>query len=226
MDMTSTLASPRVQSVLSQLFAASEAQEAAVAGAPEPPLPSGRSSWAEATALERADAFEDAYIPISAEGGKLLYALARAIRPQMIVEFGTSFGISTIYLAAAVTDNGTGQVITTELSTKKVEAATANLRQAGVAEPVTVLAGDALQTLADVPGPIGLVLLDGWKELCLPVLRLLEPKLTPGALIAADDTTFASMADYLACVRDPASGYVTVAFPVDDGMELSTWTGR
>jgi predicted O-methyltransferase YrrM len=221
-----TLADPSLQSVLSQLFAASEVQEAAVASTPAPPPPAGRSSWAEATALERADAFEDAYIPISAEAGKLLYALVRAIRPQTIVEFGTSFGISTIYLAAAVTDNGTGHVITTELSTRKVRAATANLRRSGVAGAVTVLAGDALQTLADVPGPIGLVLLDGWKELCLPVLRLLEPKLAPGALIAADDTTFASMADYLAYVREPASGYVTVAFPVEDGMELSTWTGR
>jgi predicted O-methyltransferase YrrM len=77
-----------------------------------------------------------------------------------------------------------------------------------------------------VPGPIGLVLLDGWKNLCLPVLRLLEPRLAPGALIAADDTTFTRMADYLEHVRDPANGYATVAFPVADGMELSSWTGR
>jgi predicted O-methyltransferase YrrM len=222
--MTNTLADPRLQSVLSQLFAAAAAQEAA--GPQAPPPPRGLASWSEASALERADALEDAYIPISAEGGNLLYALVRAIRPQTIVEFGTSFGISTIYLAAAVKDNGTGRVLTTELSSKKVAAAGANLRQAGVAEPVTILAGDALETLADVPGPIGLVLLDGWKELCLPVLRLLEPRLAPGALIAADDTTFPSMADYLDYVREPANGYVTVAFPVDDGMELSSWTGR
>jgi hypothetical protein len=96
------------------------------------------------------------------------------------VEFGTSFGISTIHLAAAVTDNGTGHVVTTELSTAKVKAARANLQQAGVGGVVTILAGDARQTLADVPGPIGLVLLDGWKDLCLPVLRLLEPRLAPG----------------------------------------------
>jgi predicted O-methyltransferase YrrM len=75
-------------------------------------------------------------------------------------------------------------------------------------------------------GPIGLVLVDGWKDLRLPVLRLLEPRLAPGALIAADDTTFTRMADYLEYVRDPANGYATVAFPVADGMELSTWTGR
>ena len=165
-------------------------------------------------------------MPISADAGQLLYALARAIRPQTVVEFGTSFGISTIYLAAAVADNGTGRVVTTELSKRKVEAAKANLREAGVGEAVTVLTGDARQTLADLPGPVGLVLLDGWKDLCLPVLRLLEPKLAPGALVAADDSSFASMADYLDYVRDPANGYVSVAFPVEDGMEISSWTGR
>jgi predicted O-methyltransferase YrrM len=75
-----------------------------------------------------------------------------------------------------------------------------------------------------VPGPVGLALLDGWKDLYLPVLHLLEPKLAPGALVAADDTTFTTMADYLKYVRDPANGYVSVAFPVEDGMEISCWT--
>jgi predicted O-methyltransferase YrrM len=169
--------------------------------------------------------FEDVFIPISAEAGTLLYALARAIRPETVIEFGTSFGISTIYLAAAVADNGTGRVVTTELNDKKAKAAQANLQQAGVDAAVTILAGDARQTLADLPGPVGLVLLDGWKDLCLPVLRLLEPKLAPGALVAADDNDYAGMADYLQYVRDPANGYVSVSFPVD-GVEISCWTGR
>jgi predicted O-methyltransferase YrrM len=210
--------------VLSQLFTAAAAQEAD--DTPSPPPPAGRPSWDAASAQERADAFADAYIPISAEAGKLLYALVRAARPQTVVEFGTSFGISTIYLAAALTDNGAGRVLSTELSQRKVEAATANLAEAGVGGAVTILAGDALETLADVPGPVGLVLLDGWKDLCLPVLRLLEPRLAPGALVVADDITFASMGEYLDYVRDPAHGYVTVAFPVEDGMEVSCWTGR
>jgi len=72
-----------------------------------------------------------------------------------------------------------------------------------------------------VPGPIGLVLLDGWKQLCLPVLRLLEPRLAPGALVVADDIDLPDLGDYLDYVRDPANGYVSVAFPVEDGMEIS-----
>ena len=218
--MTNTLAVPQLQAVLSRLFAAA-AQDADRAAQ----LPAGRTH-ATASPLERADALADFYIPISAEAGRLLYALTRASRPDTVVEFGTSFGISTIYLAAAVADNGTGRVITTELSSAKAKAARSNLRQAGVDAQVTVLVGDARETLADLPGPVGLVLLDGWKDLCLPVLRLLEPTLAPGALVAADDIDHAGMADYLDYVRDPANGYVTVAFPVEDGMEISSWTGR
>jgi predicted O-methyltransferase YrrM len=220
--MTNTLASARLEAVLDRLFAATAAQEDDQMPAPPP----GLASWAEASAAELADALQDAYIPISADAGKLLYAVIRASRPQTVVEFGTSFGISTIYLAAAVTDNGTGHVLTTELSSKKIKAAGANLREAGVEAAVTILEGDALETLANVPAPVGVVLLDGWKDLCLPVLRLLEPKLAPGALVAADDTNGPAMADYLAFIRDPANGYVTVAFPVEDGMEISCWTGR
>ena len=219
--MANTLVSPQLDAVLRRLFAAA-AKDDQVSG---PGLPPGRS-WADATAAELADAREDHYIPISPESGNLLYALTRAIRPETVVEFGTSYGISTLYLAAAVTDNGTGHVITTELSTKKIAAARANLDEAGVGDAVTIRPGDALETLANVPAPIGLVLLDGWKDLYLPVLGLLEPRLAPGALIAADDTTFARLADYLEYVRDPANGYVTVAFPVADGMEISSWTGR
>ena len=200
-----------VRSVLARLFAAAAAEE----DRPFTPLS------ADASAQDRADARADAYMSVSASGARLLYALVRAARPTTVVEFGTSYGVSTLHLAAAVADNGAGHVVTTELSAVKVAAASANLAEAGLAEHVTVLGGDALTTLDQVPGPIGLVLLDGWKDLCLPVLLLLEDRLAPGALVIADDTNFASMADYLRYVRDPAHGYVSVEFPVEDGMEVS-----
>jgi predicted O-methyltransferase YrrM len=220
--MPNTLAEPRASAVLGRLFAAASRDDE-VASA----LPPGRarSSDRDMSAAERSEASQDIYMPVSAEGGRLLYALVRAARPETVVEFGTSFGISTIFLAAAVTDNGTGRVVTTELSSRKAAAAGSNLEQAGIAGVVTLLEGDALQTLRDVPGPVGLALLDGWKDLYLPVLHLLEPRLAPGALVIADDSSFAAVADYLAYVRDPGNGYVSVEFPVEDGMEISSWTG-
>jgi predicted O-methyltransferase YrrM len=183
-------------------------------------------SWESATAQERADALQAAYLPIAARGGELLYILVRAKRPTTIVEFGTSYGISTLYLAAAVADNGMGSVVSTELNSAKVVAARANLLEARLSDHVSILQGDAITTLNDIRGPIDLVLLDGWKDLCLPVLRSLESRLSAGALIAADDINLPSMTRYLDYVRNPVNGYATVAFPVEDGMEISCWTAQ
>jgi predicted O-methyltransferase YrrM len=218
--MASTLAEPRVDTVLSRLFAQADRDYETASSLPT------RAERLRMTAREHADVLQDVYMPVSPDIGRLLYALARACRPETVVEFGTSFGISTIHLAAAVTDNGTGRVVTTELSDRKATAARENLEQAGLAGVVTILPGDARETLASVTGPVGLVLLDGWKELYLPVLRLLQPLLTPGALIVADDTSLETAASYLAYVRDPDHGFVSVEFPVEGGVEVSSWTGR
>ena len=146
------------------------------------------------------------------------------MKPVVVVEFGTSFGISTLYLAAAVRDNGTGRVVTTELSAAKARAARETFAAAGLDDVITLLEGDARETLADLGASPGLVLLDGWKDLCLPVLHLLEPRLAPGTLVIADDTGLDSMRPYLTYVRAPDSGYENVAFPVEDGMEISCRT--
>jgi predicted O-methyltransferase YrrM len=178
---------------------------------------------ASASAQERADAFSDFYLPVTPDAGRLLYALMRATRPDTVVEFGMSLGISAIHLASAVRDNGTGRVVTTELSAAKVAKAKKTFAETGLDDLITVLEGDALTTLADVGGPIGFVLLDGWKELYLPVTKLLEPKLSPGALIVADNTSMDDTKPYLEHVRDPGNGYVSVNFPVREGdsMEIS-----
>ena len=178
---------------------------------------------AKASAQERADALSDFYLPITPEAGRLLYALVRASRPSTVVEFGMSLGISAIHLASAVRDNGTGRVVTTELSAAKVAKAKQTFTETGLDDLITVLEGDALTTLADVDGPVGFVLLDGWKEFYLPVTKLLEPKLSAGALIVADNTSMDDTRPYLEHVRDPGNGYVSVNFPVREGdsMEIS-----
>lgn len=178
---------------------------------------------ASATPQERADALSDIYMPVTPEAGRLLYALVRAARPATVVEFGMSLGISAIHLASAVRDNGHGRVVTTELSAAKVAAAKRTFAETGLDELITVLEGDALSTLPTVSGQVDFVLLDGWKELYLPVIKLLEPQLSPGALIVADNTEMAETQTYLEHVRDPDNGYVSVNFPVreSDSMEIT-----
>ncbi|MGW5733214.1 MULTISPECIES: O-methyltransferase [Streptomyces] len=217
MALTNTLEDPRVASALERMFRHAEQDEATStrirAASPQRSAP--------LDAQEQADTNAEVYMPISAQGGRLLYNLIRATRPATVVEFGTSFGISTLHLAAAVRDNGTGRVISTELSAAKAAAARRTFAETGLDDLITVLEGDARDTLAAVVGSADFVLLDGWKDLCLPVLRLLEPGLAPGTLVIADDVDLEDLAPYLDYVRDPRNGYQSVTFPVEDGMEIS-----
>jgi predicted O-methyltransferase YrrM len=216
--MTSTLFDPRVSTILERMFTEADAQLSTLGER------MGKAAVpAESSAQERADALSEFYLPVTPEAGRLLYALVRASRATTVVEFGMSLGISAIHLASAVRDNGAGRVVTTELSADKVARATRNFADAGLDDVITVLQGDALETLADVEGPVAFVLLDGWKDLYIQVLELLEPRLAPGALVVADNTSMPALQPYLDYVRDPANGYVGVSFPArdSDSMEIS-----
>ena len=221
MTYANTLNDARVAAILARMFAEAEQDDAVYEH-----LEAERRS-AEAlepmTDQERADAWARLYLPISPEGGRLLYSLVRATRPATVVEFGMSFGISTLHLAAAVRDNGVGRVVTTEMSASKVATARKTFAEAGLDDLIMVLEGDALETLpAHVGEGVGFVLLDGWKALYLPVLHLLEPHLAPGTLVIGDDADMESVKPYLEYVRDPANGYQSTLFPVEDGMEISS----
>jgi predicted O-methyltransferase YrrM len=157
---------------------------------------------------------KDLWLPVSRETGRLLYVLARSSRARHIVEFGTSFGISTLHLAAALRDNGDGRLITSEFEPGKVSRAREHLAAGGLMDLVEVRVGDALQTLAtDLPGSIDLVLLDGAKALYNDILSLLESRLRPGALVIADNADFCP--EYLARVRSPQGGYLSTPFAGD-----------
>jgi predicted O-methyltransferase YrrM len=176
------------------------------------------------TDSQRAELMRDVYMPVSPDVGRLLYLLVRNRSPGLIVEFGTSFGISGIHLAAALRDAGRGRLITTELDAIKAERARENFRAAGLADLIEIRVGDAFETLkAGIEEGIDMLLLDGWKPLYLPMLKLLEPWLSPGALIIADDLAIApeALASYVGYVRDPAKGYVSVEIPLGDRLEIS-----
>jgi predicted O-methyltransferase YrrM len=215
----STLTDPKVASALDRMYAESSEQMSTLRSGASPFATLGK----DATAQERADALSDYYLPVTPEAGRLLYSLVRATRPETVVEFGMSLGLSGIHLAAAVRDNGTGRVVTTELSAAKIATATRNFADVGLADVVTVLEGDALETLGSLDGSVDFLLLDGWKELYLPVITMLEPRLSPGTLVVADNTNMPDLEGYLDYVRDPVNGYVSVNFVArgSDSMEIS-----
>lgn len=168
----------------------------------------------------------DVYLCIEPAMGDFLNLCARSVGAKTIVEFGTSFGVSTIYLAAAAKDNG-GRVIGTELEPSKAEKARANLEEAGLASVADIRVGDALDTLKDVEGPVDLLFLDGWKDLYVPVARMMEPKLRAGALVLADNVqTFpAELKGYVDFMARPDGPYRSVTLPFQSGLHFSLYTG-
>jgi predicted O-methyltransferase YrrM len=217
--MPTTLQDPRVATVLDRMYTESKNQMSLLRERHdefERPM----------TAAERTEAMSEFYIPVTPEAGRLLYALVRATRPTTVVEFGMSFGISAIHLASAVRDNGSGRVVTTELSATKIAAAKKTFAEIGLDDVITILEGDALTTLENLDGPVDFILLDGWKDLYLPVIELLEPRLSTGALIVADNASAADTQPYLDRVRNPDNGYVSFNFLVreSDSMEVSCRT--
>jgi predicted O-methyltransferase YrrM len=167
-------------------------------------------------------AYNNFGFPVSSDQGELLYFLARAIGARRVVEFATSFGISTIYFAAAIRDNGGGTVIGSEIVPEKAALAQRHLEEAGLAEWVQIRVGDARETLRDVGGSIDAVLIDAWPTGEIPslaneVARILEPQMRPGALIINDNAE----PDYLEYVRDPSRGFRSLTLRLDRPTELS-----
>jgi predicted O-methyltransferase YrrM len=213
-----TLTQDPIAPLLERLFAEEEAPRDMPAAAAMSAEERTRLMRSKTDYIDLYGLLKDAPLAVSRETGLLLYMLARGVRARTIVEFGTSFGISTLHLAAALRDNGGGLLITSEFEPSKVARAKANLEAGGVADLVEIRAGDALETLAsDLPETIDLVLLDGAKALYPEILALVESRLRPGALILADNADYAP--DYLARVRSPAAGYLSVPFAED--VELS-----
>jgi predicted O-methyltransferase YrrM len=212
-----TLGSPRVVALLARLFDESDRSDQRL-----------QQMFAQVSPEERARRMADPhadyrgfykranelYLAVSRDTARLLYLLARGSGARVIVEFGTSFGISTIHLAAALRDNGGGRLVGSELEANKVERARANLAEAGLADLVDVREGDALQTLArDLPAAVDLLLLDGHKPLYVPTFELVAPRLRPGSFIVADNVD--ASPDYVARVRAPASGFLSMPFGED-----------
>lgn len=172
---------------------------------------------------EMAGFWGDKFIAIEERQGSICHLTTRAIGARTVVEFGTSFGISTIWLAAAVRANGGGRVVTTEIVPEKADIARAHFRAAGLDDLIEIRVGDAMETLADGPDAIDLVLNDGFPMLALDIVRLLAPRIRMGGVVLTDDVGgfAANYRDYVAWMRDPANGFVSTLLPLKGGTEYS-----
>ena len=182
---------------------------------------SGRWYKDKTTASDDLVRMGELYLAIDEDEGRLLYILARSSNAQRIVEFGASYGVSTIYLGAAARDNN-ARLITTEVHPKKCAAVKQNVLSAGLSDVVELQEGDARDTLRNVEGPVDFVFLDGWKGMYLPVLEILKPELSSGALVVADNIGHKAARDYCRIVRSTDSGFVSTTV---GKQEISVFTG-
>lgn len=175
------------------------------------------------TVAERGRRMKNIYVAITPEQGLFAYLVARSIKARRIVEFGTSFGVSTIYLAAAIRDTGGGLVVGSEIEETKAAKALEHLEEAGLSEYVDIRIGDAQQTLANPGGEVDMVLMDGWKNLYLPIIKILAPHLRPGAVVLSDNiNTFKrTLAPYVAYMRSLTNGFQSVTIPLGEGLLYS-----
>ena len=158
--------------------------------------------------------------------GDLIYLLCRAGGARRVVDFATSVGMSTLYFAAAMRDNGGGHVIGSELVPEKAATARQNLADAGLADFVDVRVGDARETLRDLGGQVDFILIDGWpgpgaKSLAREVIELTAPQHRVGGYVLNDNAE----PDFLEYIRDPANGFISLSLPIKRGTELALKLG-
>ncbi len=162
-------------------------------------------------------------LAVGPQTGQFINLLARSLKAPTILELGTSYGYSGIWLAEAARAAG-GRVITMEVSSQKSAFAREMSQKAGLSDLVDFRIGDAVEMIGKLNFDVDFVLVDLWKDLYLPCLNAFLPRLRPGAIIVADNISpgRSNIADYVAAIRalpDMASFPV----PIGSGLEISRY---
>ena len=213
--------------VLESLHAQSEGQDAAMADYFGKRAAEGSIDWSAFD--EDTNRFlSDKLVALDRDKAEFCYQLCRASNARRIVEIGTSYGVSTLYLAAAVRDNlraggAEGIVIGTEYEPGKAKAARRHFAEAALDRYIDLREGDLRETLRQIDGPVDFVLVDIWISMARPALELVAPRLRPGAIVVCDNTEQyrSDYADYFAFINDPANGFRTMTLPFGGGLEFS-----
>ncbi|KAJ5960930.1 uncharacterized protein N7479_008080 [Penicillium vulpinum] len=173
----------------------------------------------------------DKFIALDQDKCELVYHVLRTINAKTVVEAGTSFGVSTIYLALAVAENAKRvgattkpRVIATEKEESKANIAREHWATAGkdVEDVIDLRVGDLRETLTSDLGTVDFLLLDIWTPLALPALKLVQPYFRPGAVIIADNTIKADekYRELFAYLDAEGSGFRRVTMPYEGGLDM------
>jgi predicted O-methyltransferase YrrM len=220
--MAGILGDPKLEALLARLHARSDAESDERGAYFKRRGEAGELNWDGLDADAHAF-FADKLVALDPDKAEFCYLACRALQARKVVEVGTSFGVSTLYLAAAVRDNGGGGVIATEYEPLKAEAARAHFAEAGLEEFIDLREGDLRETLKPLHGPFDFVLVDIWTEMARPAIELIAPHLRVGSVVCADNTGGFRhpYRHYFEFIEDPANGFRTMTLPFDGGFEMS-----
>ncbi|ENH69727.1 hypothetical protein FOC1_g10012085 [Fusarium oxysporum f. sp. cubense race 1] len=176
----------------------------------------------------------DKFVALDPDKCAYVYLLLRSMKARIVVEAGTSFGVSTIYLALAVSQNAgsqPGKVIATENEPTKAFKARKYWSQAGddIEKFIELREGDLRETLkTDLPEQVDFLLLDIWTPLALPTLKLVRPRMKPGATVVADNTEAAKAGykDLMAYLEDTTNGFKLTTLPYSGGLLVAVYLGN
>jgi predicted O-methyltransferase YrrM len=218
----SILNDPKVELLLDALHTQSEGQSGAMEEYYDRRAREGTIDW-RCMDEETHAFFRDKMVALDKDKAEYCYLLCRALGAKRVVEAGTSFGVSTLYLAAAVRDNGGGRVTATEYEPTKAKIARANFAAAGLADYIDLREGDLAETLERIDGPVDFLLLDIWTEAVMLAMRNVVPHLREGAVIIADNTVQErrGYADYFAYIADPKNRLRTITLPFAGGLDMT-----
>jgi len=227
--MPSVMNDSKLEALLAKLHAQSDSQEKAMAA-----YYAADAACAEGARPADEKAFlSDKFVALDRDKAEFCYQLCRALDARRVVEAGTSYGVSTLYLAAAVRDNArvggsaSGVVIGTEYEPAKAAAARATFAAAGLTSYIDLREGDLRQTLRDVGGAVDFMLVDIWTPMARPALELVAPRLRLGAAVVSDNTEEyrEEYRDYFDFIASRSGRLRTMTLPFRGGLELTVCCG-
>lgn len=213
---------PSLQALLDRLHAQSAAQEAETVQYFAGRAQRNEISWDDGLDADANRFMADKMVALDPIKAAFCWIMCRALRARRVVEVGTSFGVSTLYLADAVRANGGGTVIGTEYEPAKAAIARAHFEAGGLSAFIDLREGDLRETLKVIEGPVDFVLMDIWTEMARPAVELLAPHMLAGATVVVDNTAQFRHAyrHFFEFVADPKNGFTTLTLPFEGGLEV------
>jgi caffeoyl-CoA O-methyltransferase len=161
-------------------------------------------------------------LAVSEADGRFLRLMVASNRTSRAVEIGAANGYSAIWIGLGLRESG-GHLTTIEFDPARAKTAASNIRRAGLADIVTVVAGDAFKEIPKIAGAVDFVFLDAWKRDYKRFLDIMLPRMSPGALFLAHNVVNKEreMEDFLSAIRDNPTLFTAIIRPSAEGMSAS-----